>query len=556
MKNKKKGSPKKLWKLDARVDSMIDLVKTMIEELKLMKDEKIYPDRSTDMNIRFEQMIFNNICEIIFFCQAKPGEYKMETVLKLVNGLFSDLNKVTDQVSDSLRYILDCHDKNTEYREIFNPYDFYDIDTHAIKNEVMAIKPELETFRQDKAYCEDWLGSYIKRFHYPHIYVQEAVHGYCASKIETGDVICNIPFQMWSKWEEAKKIIKSQEKPMKIGELSFDPDDFDSDLCPDKLLRTVHGGLYSVEKLLKKWIDEKSDRIEELGMTIYRIGKNNPLIDLIVEALNKDIRVKLYMEMSARGEAENDISTLAYIMSHVDSTKIKNLKLSLDYNGIKVHAKMIYLDIVDKTILKKDGEEDTEFLSKRTISVISTGNFNFDTSTVYKDYILVSCDPKVAKMVHLQFDTIFNSIQPIHCSISSVILGEIYKQIALGKHGRIWIQCNHLDNELIVKALKEAENRGCDVRLIVRTTKGFHKKTIKRCKTVVGDKLEHARVFIFGYSFIKAYISSSDLMYRNLYNRFESYISVDDIPSQNKLISDFTDLWKNGQRPKRKKEKN
>ena len=95
--------------------------------------------------------------------------------------------------------------------------------------------------------------------------------------------------------------------------------------------------------------------------------------------------------------------------------------------------------------------------------------------------------------------------------------------------------------------LKEAQSRGVDVKLIIRTTKGFHTKDKLKCKTVTGKYLEHRRVYIFGKRDTRVYLSSSDLMYRNLYNRFESYVLIPDVYIKNELVTDFKNLWSDGQ---------
>ena len=152
-------------------------------------------------------------------------------------------------------------------------------------------------------------------------------------------------------------------------------------------------------------------------------------------------------------------------------------------------------------------------------------------------------------MIKRNFEVLWNSEQPVLNSISNILAKEIYTEISKGSNGRIWIQTNHLDNKYIVNLLKEANKRGCDEKLIVRTTKGFHNKEFKNCKTVIGKYLEHARVYIFGSGKdARVYLSSSDVLFRNLYNRFEAYVKISDTYTQNVLISDFNDLYKNGQK--------
>jgi polyphosphate kinase len=276
-----------------------------------------------------------------------------------------------------------------------------------------------------------------------------------------------------------------------------------------------------------------SNNVNEIYITAYRLGKNSSLIRNIITATNNNIKCKLYLELSARGEVEQD---LIYLDKLIHEANTRFLDIKVRYNGIKVHGKMIYIGL-------KDGN---------SIGVFSTGNYNEDTASIYKDYHYISCESSVTDMIKRNFSVLWNSEQPVLSSISNILTNEIYEEIAKGKDGKIWMQTNHLDNKLIVSLLKEAIRRGCDVKLIVRTTRGFHSRELKNCKTVVGKYLEHARVYIFGNGLTKrVYLSSSDILFRNLYNRFESYIKITDNEIQNQLINDFKSLYKNGQEYKK-----
>jgi polyphosphate kinase len=139
-----------------------------------------------------------------------------------------------------------------------------------------------------------------------------------------------------------------------------------------------------------------------------------------------------------------------------------------------------------------------EFADGRSIGVFSTGNFNPNTTPIYKDYIYITSDPQINDTLKHHFNMIFNNTQPILSSIAQLVLREIYKEISKGKDGRIYIQTNHLDNKLIVASLKEAIRKKCDVKLIIRTTKGFRKKDLPVVKTIVGNILS-----ILGYIYLE-----------------------------------------------------
>jgi polyphosphate kinase len=297
------------------------------------------------------------------------------------------------------------------------------------------------------------------------------------------------------------------------------------------LIKTPIDSFRNISTLISA-ASEHPENVREIYVTAYRLGENSSIINDLIQATKNGIYCKLYLELSARGEIDRD---LVYLEKILNEANHQYLDVKFKYNNSKVHGKMIYIG------LKSD--------KPSGIGIFSTGNYNAATSAVYKDYHYISCEKNVIEMIQRNFATLWNSEQPVLSSISNILSKEIYEEIAKGKDGKIWIQTNHLDNKHIVNLLKEAIRRGCDVKLIVRTTKGFHNKELKNCKTIVGKYLEHARVYIFGSSNDRrVYLSSSDILYRNLYNRFESYIKVTSKAVEKQLIDDFRDLYRNGQR--------
>ena len=299
------------------------------------------------------------------------------------------------------------------------------------------------------------------------------------------------------------------------------------------LINTKYYHLYPVTKLLEAAANNPND-VESIYITLYRIGKNSTIIDSLITASKNKIPCKIFFEISARGEIENDLKHIYKMLIEAD---MDYLDIKLKYSDVKVHGKMILI----KTKIPYDDDNKSLF----NIGIFSTGNFNEDTAPIYKDYHYITSRPDEVEMIERNFDILWNSSQPILSSISSIIIKEIYTEIEKGKDGRIWIQTNHLDNKYMVSLLKTAIAKGVDVKLIVRTTKGFHKKELKNCKTVVGQYLEHSRVYIFGVKEPRIYISSSDMLFRNLYNRFEVYIKIPSIDTTTKttLINDFNRLW-------------
>ena len=119
-----------------------------------------------------------------------------------------------------------------------------------------------------------------------------------------------------------------------------------------------------------------------------------------------------------------------------------------------------------------------------------------------------------------------------------------------GKPGLIWIKVNGLIDFAMIQKLYEASRAGVKIRLIVRGVcalipgvKGMSENI--EAISVVDKFLEHSRIYIFGNDGApKHYISSADLMTRNLDHRIEVACPIYDLTLQKELHDIFDLQWK------------
>jgi polyphosphate kinase len=131
----------------------------------------------------------------------------------------------------------------------------------------------------------------------------------------------------------------------------------------------------------------------------------------------------------------------------------------------------------------------------------------------------------------------------------SELMRLIRREAKKGEQGRIFFKVNSVSDEEIIEALMEASCSGCQVRMIVRgiccILPGIPDCTENICiVSKVGRFLEHSRVYIFGTGADEVmYISSADLMRRNLDRRVEAACPVYDAKIKDRIRGIMTEVY-------------
>lgn len=285
----------------------------------------------------------------------------------------------------------------------------------------------------------------------------------------------------------------------------------------------------SMSQFLRFLEEAASDRnVCEIKMTLYRVSDNSKIVDILCKAAQKK-KVTVIIELKARFDERNNIDISRQLQE-------AGCDVFFGLEGFKVHSKLV-------TVSFKNGDR---------LTFIGTGNFHEVTSKLYTDLGVLTSDKIVAEDADNFFIEVSNTekhfkykklmVTPDHFKYQLIDLINIEIEKALrGKRALIIMKCNALTHPEIIDKLVEASRLGVTIKLIVRgacsIVPGIKNYTESlTVRSIVGEFLEHSRIYMFGYGAQKRiFISSADIMKRNLDHRYEIAYEVEDRTLKQKL---------------------
>lgn len=280
--------------------------------------------------------------------------------------------------------------------------------------------------------------------------------------------------------------------------------------------------------------------VTSIQITLYRLARNSSVINALLNAVRNGKKVTTVVELQARFDEEANI---------LWGNKLLNEGVKVIYGvpGLKVHSKLCLI-----TRVKNDRTE--------RYAAVGTGNFNEDTARIYTDHLLLTTNKKITNEVYKAFnffsvnykkDNFYHLVLSpffLRNKIISLIENEI-KFAVEGKKAYIYLKLNNLTDTEIINYLYEASNAGVKIRLIIRGMLSLVpgiKKTSENIKAIgiVDRYLEHSRYLIFANGGQEQiYISSADIMPRNLDHRIEVTCPIFDKTIKSEIMEIFNIQW-------------
>jgi polyphosphate kinase 1 len=273
----------------------------------------------------------------------------------------------------------------------------------------------------------------------------------------------------------------------------------------------------------------KDPRVISIRMTLYRVDKNSPIIQALIDAANDGKQVTVMVELKARFDEENNLHW-AKALEDAGAHVIYGI------TGFKVHAKV-------SQVIRQEGSKLKFYMH------LSTGNYNGGSAKIYTDVSYFTSRAEFASDTTTFFHILSGfsknrrlqtlSMSPMQ--IKERVLEMIKTETAHGEQGRIVAKMNALVDSDIVDALVKASSAGVRIDLIVRGiccvrpgVKGLSENI--RVRSLIGKYLEHARIFYFRHADPQIYIASADWMPRNLERRLELMTPIIDKNLQERLL--------------------
>ena len=296
----------------------------------------------------------------------------------------------------------------------------------------------------------------------------------------------------------------------------------------------VHHPYHSFATSTQAFIEAaaRDPQVLAIKQTLYRTSADSPVGRALIQAAERGKQVAVLVELKARFDEERNIEWAQ----------------TLEDAGVHVAYGLVGLKTHTKTTLVVREEED----GIQVYAHIGTGNYNPKTAGLYTDLGLLTARREIgADLMDLfNFLTGYSRqrhfrrllVAPVNMRDRFVEMIDTEAANALaGRPCGITAKMNGLDDVVIVQALYRASQAGVPIRLIVRGNCRIQPGIAGisdniEVISVIGRFLEHHRI----YSFVNNgqpvyYIGSADWMSRNLIDRVEAIVPVEEPALQEQL---------------------
>jgi len=297
----------------------------------------------------------------------------------------------------------------------------------------------------------------------------------------------------------------------------------------------LHHPYDSFSDSVEAFVAQAADDPDVLGIkhTLYRTSGDSPIVASLIRAAESGKQVAALVELKARFD---EAANIGWAKALEDT----GVHVVYGIMGYKTHSKTAL-------VLRREAD------GVRRYCHIGTGNYNSKTARIYEDIGLLTSDERITSDVAKLFNFLtgfshhaaYERLLVSPVSMRPTIIELIHQEREAGPDGAIDIKLNGLTDPRVIDELYGASRAGVPIRLAVRGLCCLRpgipdlSETI-HVRSVVGEFLEHSRIFSFGRSDgphgRRVFIGSSDLMERNLDRRIEATTPVTDPDLVDQLV--------------------
>lgn len=320
--------------------------------------------------------------------------------------------------------------------------------------------------------------------------------------------------------------------------LNSDHNIFEAIQKHDWLMQHPYDKFDSVVEFIRQASIDKA--VLAIKMTLYRVSGNSPIIKYLGRAAQNGKQVTVLVEVKARFDEENNVHW---------ARQLERMGCHVIYGlvGLKTHSKL-------SLVVRREESGIRRYVH------LGTGNYNDVTAHFYTDIGLLTANNDIGIDVTNIFNMLSGYSRPpyfhkLHISpkgIREFITDRLDQAIEYAKAGRpvhVRMKMNSLSDKDMITKMYEASHAGVQIDLIVRGIcclktgiKGIS-DTIQ-VHSIVGRFLEHSRIYIFDFDGEnQVYLSSADLMTRNLNRRVEQLFPVEQSDLTQRVLDIYSTMW-------------
>lgn len=300
-------------------------------------------------------------------------------------------------------------------------------------------------------------------------------------------------------------------------------DTFEAVRQRDVLLHHPYDSFVPVVEFLQE--AARDPHVLAIKMTLYRVGKNAPVVQALLDAVRNGKQVAVLVELKARFDEESNIEWAKQL-------EAEGVHVVYGLLGLKTHSKIAL-------VVRDDGDQIRRYLH------LSTGNYNAVTAQLYTDIGLLTCDEEMGADASDLFNYLTGYsekteyrkflVAPINMRtrLEELVKREI-EHAQRHEPAHIIMKMNSLVDQDMIRLFYKAAQAGVKLDLIVRgmccLRPGMPGVSDNiRVLSLVGRFLEHSRIYYFrNGGEDEVFLGSADVRSRNLDRRVEILFPIQD----------------------------